>query len=182
MLKLDGCHASAQIYETGYPNMTKALNATGRPIVFSCSWPAYISNVSVGVCVSGWMGGVCLEWLDLISGELHMTACRSFLVWSPGLLWCARLDPSYLRLVWNGCISEVKYRRLHLICKIIILCYAKAGSRVSGWCISWARYIKVYTLYICCMSCLHIEIVRVWIIFVNSRCTCTSFPYMVLER
>ena len=46
MLKLDGCYASAEIYETGYPNMTKALNATGRPIVFSCSWPAYISNVS----------------------------------------------------------------------------------------------------------------------------------------
>ena len=47
MLKLDGCYASAEIYETGYPNMTKALNATGRPIVFSCSWPAYIKNVSV---------------------------------------------------------------------------------------------------------------------------------------
>ena len=38
MLKLDGCYASPEIYETGYPNMTKALNATGRPIVFSCSW------------------------------------------------------------------------------------------------------------------------------------------------
>lgn len=47
MLKLDGCYASAEIYETGYPNMTKALNATGRPIVFSCSWPAYIKTVSV---------------------------------------------------------------------------------------------------------------------------------------
>ena len=47
MLKLDGCYASPEIYETGYPNMTKALNATGRRIVFSCSWPAYISSVSV---------------------------------------------------------------------------------------------------------------------------------------
>jgi hypothetical protein len=47
MLKLDGCYASAEIYETGYPNMTKALNATGRPIIFSCSWPAYIKTVSV---------------------------------------------------------------------------------------------------------------------------------------
>jgi len=41
MLKLDGCHASEEIYQSGYPNMTHALNATGRPIVFSCSWPAY---------------------------------------------------------------------------------------------------------------------------------------------
>lgn len=45
MLKLDGCYASESIYETGYPNMTLALNKTGRPIVFSCSWPAYIKNV-----------------------------------------------------------------------------------------------------------------------------------------
>ncbi len=42
MLKLDGCHAELADYETGYPNMSKALNETGRPIVFSCSWPAYI--------------------------------------------------------------------------------------------------------------------------------------------
>ena len=62
MLKLDGCYASAEIYETGYPNMTKALNATGRPIVFSCSWPAYIKTVSLSryllsllFCV-GWDG------------------------------------------------------------------------------------------------------------------------------
>ncbi len=46
MLKLDGCYASPAIYSTGYPNMSRALNATGRPIVFSCSWPAYIPNVS----------------------------------------------------------------------------------------------------------------------------------------
>lgn len=45
MLKLDGCYASEAEYETGYPNMTAALNSTGRPIVFSCSWPAYVSKV-----------------------------------------------------------------------------------------------------------------------------------------
>lgn len=47
MLKFDGCYANASIYDAGYPNMTKALNATGRPIVFSCSWPAYLSNVRI---------------------------------------------------------------------------------------------------------------------------------------
>ena len=30
--------------DTGYPMVTKALNKTGRPIVFSCSWPAYQSS------------------------------------------------------------------------------------------------------------------------------------------
>ncbi len=35
---------------TGYPQMTKALNATKRPIVFSCSWPAYLDpKVRTGV-------------------------------------------------------------------------------------------------------------------------------------
>ena len=48
MLKLDGCHASEEIYQSGYPNMTHALNATGRPIVFSCSWPVYEKMVTEG--------------------------------------------------------------------------------------------------------------------------------------
>ncbi|NXN94253.1 NAGAB acetylgalactosaminidase, partial [Rhinopomastus cyanomelas] len=41
MLKLDGCYSSAKEQAKGYPEMAKALNATGRPIVYSCSWPAY---------------------------------------------------------------------------------------------------------------------------------------------
>jgi len=44
MLKLDGCYANATYYEYGYPAMSKALNKTGRPIMYSCSWPAYIKN------------------------------------------------------------------------------------------------------------------------------------------
>ncbi|NWX12500.1 NAGAB acetylgalactosaminidase, partial [Aegotheles bennettii] len=41
MLKLDGCYSSAKEQAEGYPDMARALNATGRPIVYSCSWPAY---------------------------------------------------------------------------------------------------------------------------------------------
>ncbi|XP_062989692.1 alpha-N-acetylgalactosaminidase [Elgaria multicarinata webbii] len=41
MLKLDGCSSSADEQAQGYPRMSKALNATGRPIAYSCSWPAY---------------------------------------------------------------------------------------------------------------------------------------------
>ncbi|KAJ6658895.1 hypothetical protein lerEdw1_019531 [Lerista edwardsae] len=41
MLKLDGCYSSAIMQTVGYPRMSRALNATGRPIAFSCSWPAY---------------------------------------------------------------------------------------------------------------------------------------------
>ncbi|KAM4882567.1 alpha-N-acetylgalactosaminidase [Thomomys bottae] len=41
MLKLDGCFSTSQERAQGYPKMAAALNATGRPIAFSCSWPAY---------------------------------------------------------------------------------------------------------------------------------------------
>ncbi|XP_071786710.1 alpha-N-acetylgalactosaminidase-like [Asterias amurensis] len=41
MLKMDGCHSNVSTMKKGYPEMTKYLNATGRPILFSCSWPDY---------------------------------------------------------------------------------------------------------------------------------------------
>ncbi len=43
-LKLDGCYGSDLYYETAYPQMAGLLNATGRPIVYSCSWPAYLDD------------------------------------------------------------------------------------------------------------------------------------------
>ncbi|XP_076359755.1 alpha-N-acetylgalactosaminidase-like [Tachypleus tridentatus] len=41
MLKLDGCYADPKDMDNIYPQMTKALNSSGRSIVFSCSWPDY---------------------------------------------------------------------------------------------------------------------------------------------
>ncbi|KAF8387492.1 hypothetical protein PRIPAC_76634 [Pristionchus pacificus] len=43
-LKLDGCNINLDLMPVGYPEMGRALNATGRPIVYSCSWPAYLIN------------------------------------------------------------------------------------------------------------------------------------------
>ena len=40
-LKLDGCNAELETYKYGYPNVSLALNATGRPMLYACSWPAY---------------------------------------------------------------------------------------------------------------------------------------------
>ncbi|XP_030748155.1 alpha-N-acetylgalactosaminidase-like [Sitophilus oryzae] len=40
-LKLDGCYAETDGMEEGYAKMSQYLNNTGRPIVFSCSFPAY---------------------------------------------------------------------------------------------------------------------------------------------
>ena len=41
MLKFDGCYSNDSTRAIGYPLMSEALDKTGRPIVYSCSWPAY---------------------------------------------------------------------------------------------------------------------------------------------
>ncbi|CAJ0591777.1 unnamed protein product [Cylicocyclus nassatus] len=41
-LKLDGCNIDTDLMPKGYAEMERWLNATGRPIVYSCSWPAYL--------------------------------------------------------------------------------------------------------------------------------------------
>jgi len=40
-LKLDGCNANVSELDFGYPSFRKALNQTGRSIVYSCEWPLY---------------------------------------------------------------------------------------------------------------------------------------------
>jgi hypothetical protein len=40
-LKVDGCNQNASYYADGYPRMGAALTATGRDIIYSCSWPDY---------------------------------------------------------------------------------------------------------------------------------------------
>ncbi|KAL4229809.1 hypothetical protein ACF0H5_010201 [Mactra antiquata] len=41
-VKLDGCYGDIGDFAYGYPAMSNFMNRTGRPMLFSCSWPAYI--------------------------------------------------------------------------------------------------------------------------------------------
>ncbi|KAH8396631.1 hypothetical protein KR215_001636, partial [Drosophila sulfurigaster] len=43
-VKLDGCYANVTDMAEGYPQFGRLLNATGRPMVYSCSWPAYLDD------------------------------------------------------------------------------------------------------------------------------------------
>ena len=43
-LKLDGCNNNHAGFVTGYPAAGAALQATGRSITYSCSWPAYLGS------------------------------------------------------------------------------------------------------------------------------------------
>ena len=54
-MKVDGC-GDLSYYEGGYKAMGAALEASGRDMVYSCSWPAYIgSNESVKPFRSEWV-------------------------------------------------------------------------------------------------------------------------------
>jgi hypothetical protein len=39
--KVDGCNADVDTMHDSYPALGRALNATGRPMIYSCSWPDY---------------------------------------------------------------------------------------------------------------------------------------------
>ncbi|XP_035682064.1 alpha-N-acetylgalactosaminidase-like isoform X3 [Branchiostoma floridae] len=51
MLKMDGCYANVSDMSWGYPDMEMYMNKTGRPILFSCSWPAYAGGIKVDYSV-----------------------------------------------------------------------------------------------------------------------------------
>ncbi|CAG9798318.1 unnamed protein product [Chironomus riparius] len=40
-IKMDGCNVDTEKMVDGYIEFGRLMNATGRPIVYSCSWPAY---------------------------------------------------------------------------------------------------------------------------------------------
>ncbi|KAG5674338.1 hypothetical protein PVAND_004313 [Polypedilum vanderplanki] len=40
-VKLDGCYSLPTDMDVGYPEFGRHLNRTGRPMVYSCSWPVY---------------------------------------------------------------------------------------------------------------------------------------------
>lgn len=49
LLKLDGCYRDPRSFDQIYPLMSMYLNATGRPILYSCSWPGKFATA--GCCV-----------------------------------------------------------------------------------------------------------------------------------
>lgn len=61
MLKFDGCYSNETQQEVGYPAMSKALNETGRPIIYSCSWPAYQGGLPPQVNYT-LLGEICNVW------------------------------------------------------------------------------------------------------------------------
>lgn len=49
-VKLDGCYSLPLDMDIGYPDFGRHLNSTGRPMIYSCSWPVY--QIYAGISVS----------------------------------------------------------------------------------------------------------------------------------
>lgn len=65
-LKVDGCNADPAVMNITYPKLGAALNATGRPILYSCSWPDYVASK---------FGNTAVQW-DLL--KRHCNGWRNF--------------------------------------------------------------------------------------------------------
>jgi len=60
-VKLDGCYADPAEMDQGYPEFGALLNRTGRPMVYSCSWPDY--QIEEGIKPNySYIGSVCNLW------------------------------------------------------------------------------------------------------------------------
>jgi len=43
-VKVDGCNSNTSTMNYAYPRFGDYLNATGRPMLYSCSWPDYLND------------------------------------------------------------------------------------------------------------------------------------------
>ena len=76
-LKVDGC-GPASYYKGGYKAMGAALEASGRDIVYSCSWPAYINGGNESLQPFGeFINDGCNLWRNCSSACAHEPASRA---------------------------------------------------------------------------------------------------------
>uniref|UniRef100_K7E0I7 Alpha-galactosidase n=1 Tax=Monodelphis domestica TaxID=13616 RepID=K7E0I7_MONDO len=80
MLKLDGCYSSSLERALGYPAMAKALNNTGRPIGYSCSWPAYDGGLPPEVNYT-LLADICNLWRNFDDIEDSWQSVLSIVDW-----------------------------------------------------------------------------------------------------
>ena len=68
-LKVDGCYADPASMNITYPALSRAINATGRAMWYSCSWPCYVGGCGGGpatlsAALAGELRESCNTWRD----------------------------------------------------------------------------------------------------------------------
>ena len=146
MLKLDGCHSSQEDYETGYPNMTRALNATGRPIVFSCSWPAYQQKVIERMPLY-WLVTDLLLLSCISQSKCISTLVRNNLVWVSFIPRLLQLDLGMRLSVSVGYVFDIG--STSLLCGAgwngVTFCSLPQPNytEIAHYCNLWRNYVDI---------------------------------------
>jgi len=79
-LKIDGCSFQQTHYQVAYTNYSKYLNETNRPIMFSCSWPAYISDADKALYYPylAYICNIWRNWHDIQDSYASMAAIANY--------------------------------------------------------------------------------------------------------
>eukprot|EP00457_Paulinella_chromatophora_P003739 gb/GEZN01003747.1/.p1 GENE.gb/GEZN01003747.1/~~gb/GEZN01003747.1/.p1 ORF type:complete len:601 (-),score=71.39 gb/GEZN01003747.1/:256-2058(-) len=95
-IKVDGCYVSdPRQYKPLYTNFSLALNQTGRPMVYWCSWPAYVGNTAP----YQYIASICNGWRPYGDIQDSWNSLTSIINW-----WAANqplLQPAAAPGAWN---------------------------------------------------------------------------------
>merc|ERR1719454_551540 len=111
-LKLDGCFNDKESFKTGYPAAGAALQATGRDIVYSCSWPAYLGGNETGKPFQAMVDAGCNLWRNWDDIQCNWGSLSSIIDhWGDyAEVLKASAGPGHwhdmdMLLIGNGCVS-----------------------------------------------------------------------------
>lgn len=80
LLKYDGCYLDWKLVEEGYKNMSKALNRTGKSILYSCEWPLYVWPYATPDYAA--IRETCNHWRNYADVYDSWSSIKSILDWS----------------------------------------------------------------------------------------------------
>jgi len=78
-LKLDGCSNDPSGYATGYPAVGSALQESGRNIIYSCSWPAYLGDDESTKPFAGMIAAGCNLWRNWVDIQCNWGSLSSII-------------------------------------------------------------------------------------------------------
>jgi len=78
-LKLDGCNNNRPGFAIGYPAEGAALQASGRNITYSCSWPAYLGSNESTKPFADMIAAGCNSWRNWRDIQCRWTSLSSII-------------------------------------------------------------------------------------------------------
>mmetsp|Transcript_22059 Transcript_22059/g.48745 ORF Transcript_22059/g.48745 Transcript_22059/m.48745 type:complete len:414 (-) Transcript_22059:93-1334(-) len=116
-LKLDGCNNDRPGFVQGYAAMGAALQSCGRPITYSCSWPAYLGDDEMLKPFGAMIDAGCNLWRNWHDIDCNWNSLSSIIDhWGDFGAFLQRFaGPGHwhdmdMLLIGNGCISHDEER------------------------------------------------------------------------